>query len=151
MQPDALRHIVLNLLDNAVKYGPRGQAVRLGSSEVRGVAGSREVRIEITDEGPGVPAADRERIWSPYQRGSDVSGIAGSGVGLSVVRDVVAQHGGRAWVEEGAEGRGTRVVVAFPASNAAPILAVSSLPVEPVAAEGDAPAPSRTRAPAHHP
>jgi len=119
LQPDALRHVVLNLLDNAVKYGPRGQTVRveLGGPGVRGSGGPEEVRIEITDEGPGIPPADREKIWQPYQRGSTASGTAGSGVGLSVVRDVVAQHGGRAWVADSPSGRGARVVVTFPASS----------------------------------
>jgi signal transduction histidine kinase len=123
LQPDALRHVVLNLLDNAVKYGPRGQTVRvrLGSPAVRSSEGPVFVRIEIADEGPGIPSAERERIWQPYQRGSTVGGTAGSGVGLSVVRDVVAQHGGRAWVEDGAGGRGARIVVELPASSAAQV------------------------------
>ena len=125
LQPDALRHVVLNLLDNAVKYGPRGQtvAVALGGGGVRGWGGAGEVRIEITDEGPGIPPADRERIWQPYQRGSAVGGTAGSGVGLSVVRDVVAQHGGRAWVEDSPSGQGARIVVTFPVSGAAQVSA----------------------------
>jgi signal transduction histidine kinase len=132
LQPDALRHVVLNLLDNAVKYGPRGQTVRvkLAGSRVREFAGSGEVRIEITDEGPGVPLADRERTWRAYQRGSGTAGTAGSGVGLSVVHDVVAQHGGRAWVEDAPTGRGSRFVVALPACETAmesPPEAVSAL------------------------
>jgi signal transduction histidine kinase len=75
------------------------------------------VRIEISDEGPGVPPTDRERIWRAYQRGADPGAVAGSGIGLSVVRDVVAQHGGRAWVED-APDRGARFVVVLPASLA---------------------------------
>src|SRR5215207_2774913 len=128
LQPDALRHVVLNLLDNAVKYGPRGQTVRLTltGARVRECAGAGEIRIEIVDEGPGISPADRERIWRPYQRGRAAGGIAGSGVGLSVVRDVIAQHGGRAWVEEGPGGQGTRVVVTLPASNAALVSAAEA-------------------------
>jgi signal transduction histidine kinase len=121
LQPDALRHVVLNLLDNAVKYGPRGQTVRvwLGGAGVRGSGGAGEVRIEIADEGPGIPVSDRERVWQPYQRGSTASGTAGSGVGLSVVHDVVAQHGGRAWVDDSPPGQGARIIVTFPASSVA--------------------------------
>ena len=115
LQPDALRHIVLNLLDNAVKYGPRGQTVRLTLTP-----DGASVRIAVTDEGPGIPPADRERIWRPYQRGSTVGGTAGSGVGLSVVHDVVAQHGGRAWVEDAPGGRGARFVVTLPACELKP-------------------------------
>jgi signal transduction histidine kinase len=150
LQPDALRHIVLNLLDNAVKYGPRKQTVRvwLGGGELRGCGDAGDVCIQITDEGPGVLPADRERIWRPYQRGSDVGGVAGSGVGLSVVRDVITQHGGRAWVEDGPAGRGARLVVTLPACET-----MTESPIEPRAAEAGvasaAPPYPRTSAPAH--
>jgi signal transduction histidine kinase len=109
LQSDALRHIALNLLDNAVKYGPRGQTV-----QVRLARQGDDVRLEITDEGPGIPASERERIWRPYQRGTTGQQTAGSGIGLSVVHDVVAQHGGRAWVEDAPPGRGARIVVTLP-------------------------------------
>ena len=153
LQPDALRHIVLNLLDNAVKYGPRGQTVRVGLAgpHVRGSAGPDEVRITITDEGPGIPPADRERVWRPYQRGGDVGGVAGSGVGLSVVHDVVAQHGGRAWVEDAPTGRGARIVVTLPASPAVPVSARQPAHVaEEGGVESSAPPHPRTPAPARH-
>jgi signal transduction histidine kinase len=152
LQPDALRHVVLNLLDNAVKYGPRGQVVRvrLGGSEVRGSGGSGEVRLEIADEGPGIPVEDRERIWRPYHRGSTASGTAGSGVGLSVVHDVVAQHGGRAWVDDSPPGHGARIVITFSASS---VMRVSSSEQRSGVAvgggaQGEPPHP-RTPAPAH--
>jgi signal transduction histidine kinase len=111
LQADALRHIALNLLDNAVKYGPRGQTVRVRLSR-----DGRDVRLEIADEGPGIPASEHERIWQPYQRGATAGHTAGSGIGLSVVRDLVVLHGGRAWVEPTPAGeRGARVVVTLPA------------------------------------
>jgi signal transduction histidine kinase len=115
LQPDALRHIALNLLDNAVKYGPRGQTVQVCcAAGVRGSGATSEVRLEVTDEGPGIPLGDRERVWRPYQRGTQEQ-TAGSGIGLSVVHDVVTQHGGRAWVEDAPSGRGARIVVTLPA------------------------------------
>ena len=111
LQADALRHIVLNLLDNAVKYGPREQTVRLRL----GVAG-RDVRLEVQDEGPGIAATERESVWRPYQRGQSAGHTAGSGIGLSIVRDVARQHGGDAWVDEPRVGeRGARIVVTLPA------------------------------------
>ena len=145
LQADALRHVVLNLLDNAVKYGPRGQTVR-----VRLLSDGPDVRLEVIDEGPGIPPGDRARIWRPYQRGSTAGATAGSGVGLSVVLDVVAQHGGRAWVEDGPSGGGARIVVTLPASS-------SETPGVKTAASDEhlrgsvlrASAPSRTSAPAH--
>jgi len=120
LQPDALRHIVLNLLDNAVKYGPKGQMVRVrarvcGDTGIRGYGDTDRVRIEVVDEGPGIPAAERERVWRPYQRGTTGDQTAGSGIGLSVVHDVVMQHGGRAWVEDAPSGHGARFVVTLPA------------------------------------
>jgi signal transduction histidine kinase len=124
LQPDALRHIVLNLLDNAVKYGPRGQAVNVrlkrGDAGMRGCGDADCVRIEITDEGPGIPVGERARVWRPYQRGGAGQQTAGSGIGLSVVHDVVAQHGGRAWVEDAPSGRGARFVVTLPALGDGP-------------------------------
>ena len=73
------------------------------------------MRIEISDEGPGIPVAERERVWRPYQRGDAGKQTAGSGIGLSVVHDVVTQHGGRAWVEDAPAGHGARIVVTLPA------------------------------------
>jgi two-component system, OmpR family, sensor histidine kinase RstB len=72
------------------------------------------VRLEISDEGPGIPVVERERVWRPYQRGGAGRQTAGSGIGLSVVHDVVMQHGGRAWVEDAPSGRGARIVVTLP-------------------------------------
>ena len=108
---DAVRQIVLNLLDNAVKYGPPGQAVTLGVSSGDGAA-----RLWVEDDGPGIDPADRERIWLPFVRVARARHAAagGSGIGLSVVRELVALHGGRAWAEEGAGGRGARFVVELP-------------------------------------
>src|SRR5215831_577667 len=107
---DALRQILLNLLDNAVKYGPAGQTITVGSE----TAGDR-ARVWVEDQGPGIPHDDRVRVWEPYVRlKRDVeSATGGSGIGLSVVRELVAMHGGRARAESG-PGGGARVVIEFP-------------------------------------
>jgi signal transduction histidine kinase len=107
VDPGALRQILLNLLDNAVKYGPIGQTVTISLRRVGAVA-----RVTIDDQGPGIAADDRDRIWEPYQRlESAVAGaVAGSGIGLAVVAQLVALHGGRAWAED-APGKGARFVV----------------------------------------
>jgi signal transduction histidine kinase len=106
LSPDALRHIVLNLLDNAVKYGPSGQTIRVS---VRGVEDGG-VTIAVEDEGPGVSPKDRERIWRPFTRGSTTLANGGSGIGLTIVREVAGAHGGTAHVESSASG-GARFVV----------------------------------------
>jgi signal transduction histidine kinase len=107
----ALRQIVLNLLDNAVKHGGRGSAI-----DIRTRIESGEVRLEVDDAGPGIPATWRERVFEPFTR---VEGrtAAGAGIGLSVVRELVTAHGGRVWIEDSPRG-GARVVIALPASAA---------------------------------
>ncbi|HYC58876.1 MAG TPA: HAMP domain-containing sensor histidine kinase [Thermoanaerobaculia bacterium] len=107
---DAVRQIVLNLLDNAVKYGPDAQTIRVEVAR----AGDA-IRIAVDDEGPGIPPRQRERIWRRYVRleRERTRAIAGAGIGLAVVRELAALHGGRAWCEDGS--RGARFVVELPA------------------------------------
>ena len=106
----ALRQIVLNLLDNAIKFGPRGQTVRLIVERV-----AERARIAVEDDGPGIPLSDRERIWSPYVRLRREHSVAneGSGIGLAVVRELADLHGGEAFVETTERG-GSRFVVEVP-------------------------------------
>lgn len=103
-----LRQAVLNLLDNAVKYGPRGQTVRVGC---RSTAGGR-VEVWVADEGPGIPAESRTTIWDPYVRldAHRETHATGSGIGLAVVRKVAEHHGGGVRVESNG-GRGARFVL----------------------------------------
>lgn len=103
----ALSQILVNLLDNALKYGPLEQVVTVRVEE-----GPHVVRFVVDDQGPGIPPGDRERIWEPYRRLSrDVrSGQPGTGIGLAVVARLASVHGGRAWIED-APGGGARVVV----------------------------------------
>lgn len=107
----ALRQILLNLLDNAAKYGPIGQTVTVGVAHRDGRA-----LITVDDEGPGVPAAERARVWQPFVRlaSPEHRATTGSGIGLAVVRELVLSHGGRAWVEDGMVG--ARFVVELPAA-----------------------------------
>jgi signal transduction histidine kinase len=107
----AVRQIVLNLLDNAVKYGPEGQQVA-----VRVQRDGAALRIAVDDEGPGIPPRERRRVWGRYYRlGRETDrAIAGAGIGLSVVRELAALHGGRARIESNPRG-GVRVVVEIPA------------------------------------
>lgn len=102
---DALRHVVLNLLDNAAKYGPVGQTITVG---VRNSGGT--VRVTVADQGPGVPDDEREIIWQPFRRGAGAmrQGVGGSGMGLTIVREIVEQHGGHTKVS------GATFAVEFP-------------------------------------
>jgi signal transduction histidine kinase len=110
---DALRQMILNLLDNAVKYGPAGQTITVGSE----IAGDR-ARIWVQDQGPGIPHEQRQRVWEPYVRlnREAESATGGSGIGLSVVRELVSLHGGRTRAESAPAG-GARVVIELPLSQ----------------------------------
>ena len=105
---NALRQVLLNLLDNAVKYGPRGQVIR-----IRAAMEERLLRLDVEDSGPGVPEPDVNRVWEPFWRASG-SAEGGTGLGLAIVRDLAAGHGGSARVERAASG-GARFVVTFDA------------------------------------
>jgi signal transduction histidine kinase len=111
LDPSALRQVLLNLLDNAVKYGPDGQTVTLTVSATP--AGG--ARFTVTDQGPGVPADEREQIWRPFERGHAARARAagGSGIGLTVVREIAERHGGSVGID-GAEGGGAAFTVDFP-------------------------------------
>jgi signal transduction histidine kinase len=114
---EALRQMLLNLLDNAVKYGPPDQVVTVGLAADDGHA-----RIWVEDQGPGIPAPDRERVWDRFWRleRDRGSAVAGTGIGLAVVRELVALHRGRAWIEDphngagGSGGTGVRFVIELP-------------------------------------
>jgi signal transduction histidine kinase len=107
----ALRQMVLNLLDNAVKYGPPAQTVTVGTS----IDGAR-ARLWVDDQGRGIPHRERERVWNSFYRlDRDASSpVAGSGIGLYVVRELAHLHDGDAWVEDAPRG-GARFVIELPA------------------------------------
>lgn len=104
-----VRQALVNLVDNALKYGKPGQTIHLAAEQH-----SREwVRLSVTDEGDGVPRAERDRVFEPYERleHDQTSERTGTGLGLAVVRHIAHACGGKAWLEDGPDGRGTRVVL----------------------------------------
>jgi signal transduction histidine kinase len=111
---DMFQQVILNLLDNALKYGPHGQVVA-----VEVAAREATVAVSVTDEGPGVGAADRPRVWERFWRGAAAGGITGTGIGLTLVKELVELHGGQVRVESGAGG-GARFVVELPAAAESP-------------------------------
>jgi signal transduction histidine kinase len=119
VQPDDLRirgdaervhQVVANLLDNAMRHSPAGGLVRLAASAADGRA-----RVEVSDEGPGIPRSERTRVFERFYR-SDAARSArdgGTGLGLAIVRWIVDLHGGDITVESGAS-TGCRMVVWLP-------------------------------------
>jgi PAS domain S-box-containing protein len=94
--PDRLVQVVTNLLSNAAKYSPPGEAVR-----VKVERDGSNVRLSVTDRGPGVPEAFRDRIFTRFAQAdsSDTRIKGGTGLGLYIAREIAERHGGRLWFE----------------------------------------------------
>jgi signal transduction histidine kinase len=105
-----LRQVLANLLDNAVKYTPRG-----GQVTMRARPGPEDVAIEVEDNGPGIPADDLPRIWDRLYRGDRSRSERGLGLGLSLVRAIVEAHKGRAEVASSPAG-GALFTIRLPAA-----------------------------------
>jgi signal transduction histidine kinase len=115
ISPEAYRQVLINLLDNALKYGGSDQTI-----SVRLRQRARTVTLSVEDSGPGVPSSERARVWQAFYRDATAAaaGTPGSGIGLAVVRDLVLEAGGSARVEDGAR-RGAHFVVELPANERA--------------------------------
>ena len=105
---DVLERVVVNLVENAVRYARSRVTVAVGP------AGGDAV-LTVTDDGPGVPAADRDRVFERFTRldGARSRDEGGSGLGLAIVRELVLAHGGDVRLEDAAPG--LRAVVRLPA------------------------------------
>lgn len=102
-----LSQIFDNLIGNAVRYGIRGDGGESGTVEVGGERSGETVRFFVRDHGQGIPAAEHERIFEVFYRGSTGSATQGTGVGLATVRKIAKIYGGQAWVQETLEGGST--------------------------------------------
>jgi signal transduction histidine kinase len=104
---ERLRQVVANLVANAIRHSPRGGRVVLRANRHNGV-----IRLEVADEGPGIPPADAERVFERFYRADQARSTrgGGSGLGLSIARWIVDLHGGTIRVES-AEPQGCRMVV----------------------------------------
>jgi signal transduction histidine kinase len=106
-----LMRVLANLIDNAAAYAGGATLVSVELADAN-------VRIAVSDGGPGVDPGDRDRIFERFSRGGAVAGQRGTsegvGLGLALVKEHVALHGGRVWVEDGPEGVGARFVVELP-------------------------------------
>ena len=88
--------MLLNLLDKAVKYAPKGSRIR-----VRGQTTAEDVIVSVTDAGQGIPLREQERIFERFQQLDNTASrrTPGTGLGLYICRAIVEAHGGRIWVQ----------------------------------------------------
>jgi len=113
--PDALAIAIRNLVDNALRYTPRGGRVRVHLTSEQS-----QVRLSVEDSGPGVPSKEREAIFTPLARGASKvidRKPEGYGLGLAIARRIVERHGGSLSVEA-AEGGGARFLIQVPIAAA---------------------------------
>jgi two-component system sensor histidine kinase TctE len=110
-----LRELIANLIDNAIRYTPEGGLVTVGVAREAGEEGAATVALTVTDNGPGIPEAERERVFLRFFR-LDAGDHQGSGLGLSIVREIVHGHAGEITLDDGPDEGGLRVVVRLPAA-----------------------------------
>jgi len=106
---DKMTQVLGNLLSNAIKHSPEGAAVRLRYRP--GADGS--ARLEVEDQGAGIPSGREEEIFERFQQLEVGEERGGTGLGLTISRQLVEHHGGRIWAEPGRE-RGALFVVELP-------------------------------------
>jgi K+-sensing histidine kinase KdpD len=113
----AIAEVTYTLIDNAAKYSRAGSRIRVTASR----AGGKTVRLAVEDEGRGIRAELRERVFDKFYRApqDDESAVTqpGLGMGLAIARGIVEAHGGRIWVEDGGGNRGTLVAFTLPVSD----------------------------------
>lgn len=114
-----IEQVLVNLLENAAKYSPRGAPIHV-SAKVNGDV----VRIEVADRGPGIPPGDEEKVFEKFHRGK--TDERGAGLGLTICRGIVVAHGGRIW-NEPREGGGASFRFELPIEGSPPELRSESL------------------------
>lgn len=108
MDLSLMTRVLVNLLDNALKYSPSGASIELAARQQNGA-----VIISVADHGLGIPSDDLNRVFDKFFRVRRPENVAGTGLGLAISRGIVEAHGGRIWAEARPDG-GTIVTIALP-------------------------------------
>ncbi len=109
LAPQAVESVLDNLIGNAVRYGNDGGVV-----EVRASLGADSLRVEVADDGPGIPPASRGKLFERFQRGKHQNEVYGSGLGLAIVASAAKQIGAQIDTTEGLQGRGVTFRIEIP-------------------------------------
>ena len=109
-----LRELLSNLVDNAIKYTPAGGSVTIRCGTRLRSSGAAGAFLQVEDDGPGVPPAERTRVLQRFYRVPGSEG-EGTGLGLPIADEIARAHGATLALESGASGRGLRVTLVFPA------------------------------------
>jgi signal transduction histidine kinase len=118
--PDSLRRVLVNLVDNAIRYAETDVTVTVQAVDRKG---GPVAMVTVVDDGPGIPEAERSRVFDRFYRLQESRSRAtgGTGLGLPIVRDIVRNHGGRVRLTDRTDGRhGLRAVVVLPISATTP-------------------------------
>jgi len=110
-----IEQALVNLLDNALKYSPAESEI-----SVNILINEIEIIIGITDKGPGIPEAERERVFEKFYRVSTPGGAGGTGLGLSICKGIVEAHGGKIWLEPSYTG-GSSFIFSLPLLKDTPV------------------------------
>jgi len=116
IQPGAIERCIVNLLDNAVKFGPSDQTIELRMG-LTGDSHAQFAEVSIADRAPVIPDGERERIFERFHRLESARGVAGSGLGLAIVHQTVAAHGGRIVTEPRTDRTGNVFRLSLPCRN----------------------------------
>jgi signal transduction histidine kinase len=103
LDPDKIKQVLRNLLDNAIKFSPAGGTIEVGLARVQDL-----VRVSVRDQGPGIPPDELEAVFDKFVQSSKTkTGAGGTGLGLAICHEIVAAHRGRIWAQNRPEGGAT--------------------------------------------
>ncbi|HEY8884381.1 MAG TPA: ATP-binding protein, partial [Chloroflexota bacterium] len=109
VDPIRFEQVITNLLNNAVKFSPKGGVVLVDLRRTE----DNQARLSVTDQGIGIPAEERDLVFDRFQQANGVRHLSGLGLGLYITREIVELHHGSIWIEQ-PNHPGTRFVVTVP-------------------------------------
>lgn len=115
---DRFVQVVQNLIENALKYTPRGGVITVTLAR-HAQSGREWALLQVEDSGPGIPEPDRERVFEKFFRHEGLASDGGAGLGLAICREIVEAHGGSVWVDDAPSLGGAALKVALPLTQGA--------------------------------